>query len=236
MKLYPMFNMIYIILTLLSCFVLFSARKRFTNSAKTIISILALAGSWVLLDKIILIFLEEKLLLSTPKLRQIPLITEYSDDLVTTALSLLAVGLLAMKDRHKNISILYALIGLDLVMMICGIAAEYSQSEMRYLWFGIGCTPFVLILILLWNTLSKHAKAQTAALHRSYLKSISYLTLFWCFYPVFWWTGPMGIGLLSIEQVKTLYVILNIFTKPGFYLFMYIQLDHLQNKTREVVL
>ncbi len=219
--------LIYIILTSLSFLLLISSIQKFQGTAKHICIFLSIASGWAVVNNIFWLFFENSFEITN----KIPLFTEYTDYIITTPLSLIALSFFALNKISKDKTLILIIIICDLVMMLTGALAEYNNSLVRQIWFWVGCLPFVVIIFLIWNNLRLKAKKQNKILYKSFIILSAYITFLWCMYPLFWYLGPFALNLLTIVQVEIAYHITSIFTKAGYYLLFYIQLKKVNSKT-----
>lgn len=147
---------------------------------------------------------------------QITYYARYLDWVVTTPLLLLSLSLVAMYKIKKDKILIAGLMVADIIMVICGLIADLSQGNNRYIWFFVGVLGFMVSLYIIWVPYIKLAKSQGGELYRVYKLLALYLTIFWIGYPTTWFIGPSGIGIVSQRVDTYLFVILPAFSKVGF--------------------
>jgi len=198
-------------------FFLFSMKK-FNSTSKHIIIILIISCFWAISNNIYWFFNKTEHEIT----KNIPLFFEYTDYIVTTALALVALALFSMLCLSKSKAIIAIVVIADAFMLSFGALAEYcGPTAMRYVYYWIGVIPFIIILYLIWKTQRLKAKSQSTLLYKSYIHLSIYLTLFWTLYPLLWYLGPFVFNLFSMLYMEIAYNIVNIFTKAGFYYFIY---------------
>jgi bacteriorhodopsin len=220
---------LYISSTFISSVTLFFFVKKSKATAKIIFIILSIASGWAVLNNIFWFFNHHKFLI----VQKIPLFPEYTDFLVTTPLSLMALGLFSMKNIHKDKKLLSFLILMNIIMFLTGAFAEYSNELMGKILFWLGMIPYGIIMFILWKTFRLKARKQSKYLYTSYIHLSLVITLFWPIYPLFWYLGPFGMGVISLTTVKICYYFTNLITKAGYYFFMVRKLNLLEQESME---
>lgn len=218
--------LIYIILTFLSFLLLISSIRKFQGAEKYICIFLSIAAGWAVVNNTFFLFFENSFEIT----KKIPLFIEYTDYIITTPLSLIALSFFALNKIEKDKTLIFVIVISDVVMMIFGALAGYFNSIVRQILFWVGCIPFLVIMVFVWYNLRKKAKKQNEVLYKSFIILAAYTTFFWCMYPLFWYLGTFGLGFLTITQVEIVYHLTNIFTKAGYYLLFYIQLKKVNSK------
>lgn len=144
----------------------------------------------------------------------------YLDWVVTTPLLLLSLALVAMYRHKKNYTLIGALIGADVFMILTGLIADLSPEPIRFIWYGLGVAAFLVLLVLVWGPLRREATANPEArISGIFGKLATFLTVFWIAYPVTWLIGPSGLGIVSQEVDTFLFVLVPIISKVGFSLY-----------------
>lgn len=136
----------------------------------------------------------------------------YADWLFTTPLLLIDLGLLA-GIAYWDIA---AMVGLDVLMIIAGVAAAYSTSETaRWGLYVFSCVVMAPVIYAVVTSLreSAHLKGEKVAAR---LNSLAYLTaVTWIVYPIVWYMGE-GTQNLSVDHEIFTYAILDVTAKAGF--------------------
>ncbi|WP_167852032.1 bacteriorhodopsin [Hymenobacter elongatus] len=151
---------------------------------------------------------------------QITHYARYMDWVVSTPLLLLALAFTAMfyvpkDDRSKTL--LFGLVAADVVMIVCGLLADLSESSTaRLVWYLCGVGAFVAVLSLVWGPVRRIAFDSDPELGGIYTKLASVLTVLWFSYPTIWALGPSGLGLLNQTTETLLFVVVPFFSKVGF--------------------
>lgn len=151
---------------------------------------------------------------------QITYYARYIDWIVTTPLLVLALGLTAMfyvpKDE-RQVTLLAGLVGVDAVMIICGLVADLSSTPaIRFTWYLLGCVALAVLLWGVWGPLRSIAANHGERLLAIYNKLALYLTVLWFGYPTVWLLGPSGFGVLNQTTETLLFVVLPFFSKVVF--------------------
>lgn len=147
---------------------------------------------------------------------QITHYARYIDWVVTTPLLLLALALTAMHSIPKDKTLIAALMGSDVIMILCGLVADLSTGSARYFWYLSGCVVFLIIFTGIWGSLRRKTRGQGAELSQLYDRLATYLTVLWIGYPLVWLIGPSGLGLINQTIDTLLFCILPFFSKVGF--------------------
>ena len=141
----------------------------------------------------------------------------YVDWIVTTPLLLLALGLTAMhRLKVRDGALLWALVGTDVIMILCGLVADLSTGPARAVFFLCGVFALLAILYLTWGPLRALAFKQGDDLGKVYTTVAGLLSVLWIAYPTIWWLGPSGSGAIDQSLESWLYVIVPIVSKVGF--------------------
>ena len=160
----------------------------------------------------------------------------YIDWAVSTPLLLLALALTAMfyvpKDK-RQVSLLAGLMGIDIVMILCGLFADLSRDpNIRLTWYALGCAAFVTVLWIIWGPLKDIADNHGAELSRVYTRLAACLTVLWFGYPTVWLLGPSGFGLIGQFTDTLLFVVLPFFSKVVFSILDLSSLRNLDKRTK----
>ncbi|GAA3998259.1 hypothetical protein GCM10022408_06280 [Hymenobacter fastidiosus] len=151
---------------------------------------------------------------------QITHYARYADWVVSTPLLLLALAFTAMfyvpKDERSK-TLLFGLVAADVVMIVCGLFADLSESSTaRLLWFLCGVGAFLAVLSILWGPLRRIAENSDAELGSIYIKLVGFLTILWISYPTIWALGPSGLRVFGQTTETLLFVVVPFFSKVGF--------------------
>jgi bacteriorhodopsin len=140
----------------------------------------------------------------------------YIDWVVTTPLLLMSLSFTGMLLIDKKLWLKAGLIGAQVVMIITGLVAELSPENQQWYWYAMGCIALIIVLYMFWSPLYKLANTQGPELKEIYRKSATFLTVQWILYPVVWFIGSMGLGLLDTFVTTVGFIILPIISKAGF--------------------
>jgi halorhodopsin len=131
----------------------------------------------------------------------------------STPFILLALGLLA----GSNVTKIFTAIAFDVGIMITGLAAALTTSSyaMRWAWYGISVTFFlVVVYILLAEWPADAARAGTADVFNT-LKLLT--VVLWFGYTIWWAVGNEGLALIeSVAVTSWGYSAFDIVAKYGF--------------------
>jgi bacteriorhodopsin len=157
----------------------------------------------------------------------------YIDWVVTTPLLLLALALTAMYRGPKSKTLIAGLMATDVIMILSGLAADLSEEPMRWVWFVFGCVSFGVILYMIWWPLYDIAKSRGPRHAVGFRNVALFLTVLWFVYPISWYIGPSGIGLVDTTTDWLLFTVTPFFSKVAFSLY---DLSVLRRLSREAPL
>lgn len=141
----------------------------------------------------------------------------YADWIVTTPLLLLALAWTAMAFTKKDGTLIGALMGTQVIVIVCGLIADLSTNQsLRYLWYINGTVAFLLVLQMIWGPLRAKTRSQQPELATFYHKLATYFTVLWIGYPLVWIIGPSGFGWINQDVETFLFCLLPFFSKVGF--------------------
>lgn len=146
---------------------------------------------------------------------QITYYARYLDWVVTTPLLLLALALTAMYHIPKDKTLIAALMGADVFMILTGLIADLSPTPVRYVWYGLGVVAFLVILYLIWVPLRAKAESQGPEMAAIFRRVAGLLSVLWVAYPAVWLLGPSGLGLLDQSMDSLLFTLVPILSKVG---------------------
>lgn len=139
----------------------------------------------------------------------------YLDWTVTTPLLVLALGLTAMVHDRKDGTLLAAMVGADVVMILCGLIADFSPEPVRFVWYALGVAAFLALLALVWGPLQRRAASRGPKLYEVWRRPAQLLTALWVIYPTVWLLSPSGLGLIGDTASVLLFVVVPIISKVG---------------------
>jgi sensory rhodopsin len=141
-------------------------------------------------------------------------VLRYLDWVVTTPLIVLYLAMLTRPGREAYLKI----IGVDMLMILSGVAANVLPSPIRFVAFAVGGLAFLGLAWQLYVELEIDTSLDGDATERRALfeKLRNLTVVLWGIYPVVWLLSTKGLGLLlpGTEQVVTIY--LDVLTKAGF--------------------
>jgi len=136
----------------------------------------------------------------------------YVDWLLTTPLLILYMALLCKPGKK-----LYGLlIGLDVALILFGVAAIFTEGALSLALFAAGCVAYLALAYLLVVDLPAKGSFATerAAIVFSKLRNVT--VVLWTMYPVVWLLAPVGFDFLLPSTEMLVIVYLDIITKVGF--------------------
>mgnify|MGYP005844994369 CR=1 FL=1 len=147
----------------------------------------------------------------------------YVDWLLTTPLLILYMALLCKPGKR-----LYAmLIGLDVALILLGVAAIFTDGALSLALFGAGSAAYLALAYLLVVELPAKAEFETDRVGMVFTKLRNVTVVLWTMYPVVWLLAPVGFGFLLPSTEMLVIVYLDIITKVGFAIFALLGRDAL---------
>jgi sensory rhodopsin len=147
----------------------------------------------------------------------------YVDWLLTTPLLILYMALLCKPGKQ-----LYAmLIGLDVALIVLGVAAIFTQGVLSLALFGAGSAAYLGLAYLLVVKLPENAAFETDRVAMVFTKLRNVTVVLWTLYPIVWLLAPVGFGFLLPNTEMMVIVYLDIITKVGFAIFALLGRDAL---------
>jgi len=131
----------------------------------------------------------------------------------STPFILLALGLIA----GSNITKIFTAIIFDVGIMITGLAAALTTSAhlLRWFWYGISCTFFLVVVYVLLVEWPEDAKAAGTADIFNTLKLLT--VVLWFGYTIWWAIGNEGLALIADAGVTSWgYSAFDLVAKYGF--------------------
>lgn len=146
------------------------------------------------------------------------LYARYIDWSVTTSLLLLALSATAVGELRSRIGLIVGLLGADIYMILTGFAAGLSPSgsTTKWIWYMVSCGAFLGVYYVLWGPLLKEAKARSVEAARAYTRHAAILSAFWLLYPVVFYLGPDGSGVMTPTLATLLFLVLDLTTKVAY--------------------
>ncbi|MFD1598162.1 bacteriorhodopsin [Halobellus rarus] len=139
-------------------------------------------------------------------------IVRYTDWLLTTPLMVLYLALLSQPGRR----VIGALVAVDAVVIVAGVAATAAGGITRYLLFGVGTLAYLVLVWLLVRTLPRRASFASTRQESAFVTLRNLTVVVWTLYPVVWLLAPTGVGLLLPETQVLVFTYLDIVSKVGF--------------------
>ena len=150
-------------------------------------------------------------------------VPRYVDWLLTTPLLILYMTLLCKPGKQ-----LYALlIGLDVALILFGVAAIFTEGALSLALFGAGCLAYLALAYLLVVELPAKADFEADRVAMVFTKLRNVTVVLWTMYPVVWLLAPVGFDFLLPSTEMLVIVYLDIITKVGFAIFALLGRDAL---------
>ncbi|PAU84375.1 capsular biosynthesis protein CpsH [Halorubrum salipaludis] len=146
---------------------------------------------------------------------------------LSTPMILIALGLLAGSNATK----LFTAVTADIGMCVTGLAAALTTSSymLRWVWYGISCAFFVVVLYILLAEWAQDAEVAGTAEIFNTLKILT--VVLWLGYPIVWALGAEGFAVLDIAITSWAYSGMDIVAK---YLFAFLLLRWVASNERTV--
>jgi bacteriorhodopsin len=116
---------------------------------------------------------------------------------------------------EKDKTLIAALLGADIFMILTGLIADLSPTPTRYVWYGLGVAAFLVLLYLIWVPLKAKADSQGPEMAGIFRRVAGLLSVLWVAYPLTWILGPSGIGLFNQTLDTLLFTLVPIVSKVG---------------------
>lgn len=150
----------------------------------------------------------------------------YADWALTTPLLLVGLAMTAIRGRRDATGFVVALVTLDVVMILAGLASSLTASPpLRLLWFAWSSAAFLGVLYVLWVPLRRFSRSGDGAFDRAYRAKLVFLTVVWCFYPLVFAAGPEGLRLIATETSVWAILVLDVVAKVVYAVFAGASLD-----------
>jgi bacteriorhodopsin len=141
----------------------------------------------------------------------------YIDWLITTPLLLLDLALLALARPGRNVGLIAGLIGLDVVMILTGLAAGSSTSDLgTTVWFIISSAALAGVLYLLWTRLFAAARTRSQGVATTFNRLAVLTIVLWVLYPIVFLLGTEGFGGVDQGFEIFLFLVLDLLSKVFF--------------------
>ena len=152
----------------------------------------------------------------------------YVDWAFTTPLllvGLLMVGLPSLRgggeDGRERNALIGGVIAADVFMIVTGFVAALTGDETnRYVWYGLSCLGFLIVLVAVWGPVYTAAKKQGGETKKLWVTLASVLTVLWFIYPIVWVLGTEGQAVIDLKAEITIFAIVDLLAKVGFGLLL----------------
>jgi len=106
-------------------------------------------------------------------------------------------------------------------MIVTGFVAALTADETnRYVWYGLSCLGFLLVLVAVWGPVYSAAKKQGGDTQKLWVTLASVLTVLWFIYPIVWVLGTEGQAVIDLKAEITIFAIVDLLAKVGFGLLL----------------
>ena len=137
----------------------------------------------------------------------------YSDWLFTTPLLLLDIALLVKASKET----IATLIGLDVFMILTGLAATLSQVWInRIVWWAVSTGALIALLYVLAGRVGSKAKEMGGDAESLFGTLRNIIIVLWLAYPAVWLIGSEGAHLIGLGPETALFAVLDVSAKVGF--------------------
>jgi len=150
----------------------------------------------------------------------------YLDWVLTTPILLVALLLVVIpkptdfRKKSQDNKLIGSVVLADVLMVITLFLASVSFSvAIKRLWFSLSCLSFVWIIWILFGTVRQMATVKGVVVDRVYSKLLIFLSLAMICYPVIWLFGTTATSDLSHYSENILYLILDLLTQVGFWIY-----------------
>ena len=146
--------------------------------------------------------------------------------MLTTPILLVALLLVVIpkptdfRKKSQDNKLIGSVVLADVLMVITLFLASVSFSvAIKRLWFSLSCLSFVWIIWILFGTVRQMATVKGVVVDRVYSKLLIFLSLAMICYPVIWLFGTTATSDLSHYSENILYLILDLLTQVGFWIY-----------------
>lgn len=139
-------------------------------------------------------------------------IARYIDWAITTPLLLL--GLRSVVAPQSSKTLLAALLGADVYMIVTGLIGALLSDASKYIWFALSCVAFVAILAILWRPIRSAALA--SGREQAFAQLGGLLSVLWLIYPILWLLGEEGLRLVPAASETVGFTVLDLLAKVAF--------------------
>ena len=150
------------------------------------------------------------------------LYARYVDWSITTPLLLMALALTALGELRTRPGLMVGLLGADVYMILTGLAAAVSPGgAVKWAWYFVSCGAFLGVYYAIWGPLRKSAQARSSAAFEAFTRHAAILSVLWFLYPVVFYIGPDGAGVVTPALATLLFLILDLTTKVAYAFITY---------------
>jgi len=139
-------------------------------------------------------------------------LARYAQWVLGTPLIVLYLGILAGMSRTR----LQALVVVDVLAMLTTPAIAVTTGAVRWGLFVVGMALFAVLLYGLLSGLESAAADRPAAARALFAKLRNLTVVSWAFYPVVWFVGPFGLGVVDPASEVLLVTYLDVIAKIVF--------------------
>jgi len=157
-------------------------------------------------------------------------LARYIDWVVTTPLlliSLISIALPSGKSKNK-MSLIWAVVGLDVYMIITGVIASLVNNDTRWYWYAFSCVALLGVVYMLYGTIMNESKKVAGKkISQLYTYVALYLSVLWVAYPVVWYLSGVGVNKISFASENYAYAVLDLLAKVGFGIVVLVSVSRL---------
>lgn len=139
-------------------------------------------------------------------------LARYVQWVFATPLIVVYLGLLAGINRQY----IAALVVVDVLVMLSGLAAAFFTGPTKWALFGVGSVLFVGLIYGLTARIRESVSARPTAVVALFEKLRNLTLIIWTFYPVLWVLGPTGIAVLDLKMEVLLITYADVIAKVLF--------------------
>lgn len=145
----------------------------------------------------------------------------YLDWLVTVPLLVTALVFTATHASHqKRYGLMATLAGANFLMVLCGLAADWSADRAtRLTLYGVGTFILAIVVVLIRGPLWATALRQPPEMAAHFRAAATLLGAAWVTFPAVWILGPPGFGYLGEHASAVIFLVLSVLMKLGWSLF-----------------
>ena len=125
-------------------------------------------------------------------------------------------------------SMIWAVVGLDIYMIVTGVIASLINNETRWYWYAFSCVALLGVVYMLYGTIMNESKKVAGKkVSQLYTYVALYLSVLWIAYPIVWYLSGVGANKISFASENYAYAVLDLLAKVGFGILVLVSVSRL---------